>query len=277
MKLKNISLNKYFTSVFIMLVSTFSQSQASSDFPGREIYTNIPTISTQQLYQQFDNSIIIDARSSYEFETLRIKNAINIPLGLNNKSFIQRIKNIREHSNQAIVFYCNGHSCMKSYKAARKAIMYAKADKVYAYDSGIFDWARAHPELAELLGKSPVNPAQLISKNDFNKRNLPALNFIKNATEKTIILDVRDRAQRDGFYIFSGHEKSIPLNDKNSIQAVLQEARQSKKSLYIYDAVGKQVRWLQYYLESEKVTDYYFMQGGAQAFFSIPVEELLDS
>lgn len=269
-------LSQVFTSFFILLL-TSSSSYADNDYPGREIYPNIPVISTEQLYKQFDTSVIVDSRSSYEFETLRIKNAINIPLGLNNEQFIQRIKNIREHSEFPIIFYCNGHSCMKSYKAARKAIIYAKIDKVYAYDSGIFDWTKAHPDYAELLGKSPVNPEQLISKTKFKKHMLPALSFIKNANEKTIILDVRDRAQRDGFYIFSGHEKSIPLNETASIKSILQQAKNNQQPLYIYDAVGKQVRWLQYYLESEQVKEYYFMDGGAQAFFTIPVEELLDS
>jgi len=266
-----------FVTSFILFLIANNPSYANNDYPGRLVYPSIPIISTEQLYEQFENSIIIDARSNYEYETLRIRNAINIPLGLNNKKFIQRIKNLREHSDQPIVFYCNGHSCMKSYKAARKAIIYAKTDKIYAYDSGVFDWARAYPDYAELLGKSPVQAEHLISKNSFKKHSLPALNFIKNANEETIILDIRDRAQRDGFYIFSGHEHSIPLNNKKSIKSILQQAKQSQKPLYIYDATGKQVRWLQYYLESEKVKEYYFMEGGAQAFFTIPVEELLDS
>lgn len=261
---------------FILLLFAFNTGHADSDYPGRDIYPNIPVISTQQLYDQFANTIIIDARTDYEYETLRIKNAINIPLGLNNQQFIQRIKNLREHSNQPIVFYCNGHTCMKSYKAARQAIIHAKADNVFAYDSGIFDWTKEHPDYAELLGKSPVNPAQLISKNDFKKHILTPLTFIKSATRETIILDVRDRAQRDGFYIFSGEENSIPLNEKQGIKSVLQKAKQRKKPVYIYDATGKQVRWLQYFLESEKVKEYYFMEGGAQAFYTIPIEELLD-
>ena len=258
------------------MLLALNPSHAKSDYPGREIYPNIPIISTQQLYDQFENTIIIDARSDYEYETLRIKNAINIPLGLNNEQFNQRIKDLREHSNQPIVVYCNGHTCMKSYKAARQAIIHAKVTDVYAYDSGIFDWTKAHPEYAELLGKSPVSPDQLISKDDFKKRILPPLDFIKGATVETLILDVRDRAQRDGFYIFSGEENSIPLNENEAIKSIIQKAKKSKKPLYIYDAAGKQVRWLQYYLESEKVKEYYFMEGGAQAFFTIPTEKLMD-
>ncbi len=34
------------------------------------------------------------------------------------------------------------------------------------------------------------------------------------------------------------------------------------KTLYIFDAVGKQVKWLQYHLEKEGVSDYYFLKKG---------------
>ncbi|MDX1803386.1 MAG: glycerol-3-phosphate 1-O-acyltransferase, partial [Alcanivorax sp.] len=43
-------------------------------------------------------------------------------------------------------------------------------------------------------------------------------------------------------------------------------------TLLIYDAVGKQVRWLQYMLEAEGVKDYYFMQGGAKSFYEKVIE-----
>ena len=42
------------------------------------------------------------------------------------------------------------------------------------------------------------------------------------------------------------------------------------------NAVGKQVRWLQYYLEQQNAGEYYFMEGGAAAFYKIPTEKLLD-
>lgn len=38
------------------------------------------------------------------------------------------------------------------------------------------------------------------------------------------------------------------------------------KKLLIYDAVGKQVRWLQYLLEKNNVTGYYFMKGGIKSY-----------
>lgn len=253
------------------------EAVADEAFPGRDVYPDIPVISTEDLHRGFEQSIIVDARTPYEYETLRIKGAINIPLKLNNEKFIAKIQGLRSASDRPIIFYCNGHSCMKSYKATRKAILYAKADNVYAYDAGVFDWAKQHPELAELLGNSPVNPEQLISRERFEKHLMPAVDFIKTAGDKAVIVDIRDRIQRDGFYIFSGHENSIPLNEKDRLQAIIRQAKNDRRPLYIYDAVGKQVRWLQYYLEAEKITDYYFMKGGANAFFDIPIDELMDS
>ena len=50
----------------------------------------------------------------------------------------------------------------------------------------------------------------------------------------------------------------------------------SNKKLYVYDKVGKQIRWFQYYLESKGVKNYFFMEGGSEAFFKIPLKNLLD-
>ena len=122
----------FLLALFSMLFSF--QAMADEAFPGRDVYPDIPVISTEDLYQRFEQSIIVDARTPYEYETLRIKGAINIPLKLNNEKFIGKIQELRAASDKPIIFYCNGHSCMKSYKATRKAILYARADNVFAYD-----------------------------------------------------------------------------------------------------------------------------------------------
>ena len=261
------------TLIFPILI----QSAIAKDaFPGRKIYPQVPHISTEALYQQRQQSIIIDARSKHEYETLRIKNAIHIPLSLSTSHFSNRLQQLRKGNNKPLIFYCNGHSCMKSYKAARRAMLFAKLDQVYAYDAGIFDWTREHPEEAELLGKSPVKAAQLISKAELKKHMLPALKFIRSATDKTEILDIRDRSQRDGFYIFSSFEHSIPLSNSRQLKKFILQVKRANKDLYVYDAVGKQVRWLQYYLQDMGIKRYFFMQGGARAYFDIPPGELID-
>jgi len=266
--------------IAIILLSLSCQSlTASTEFPGRTKYPHVPTIELEELYQSRNNVVIVDSRSTYEYETLRIKNAVSVPLSLSSKRFAMKMQQIRdENPNKKIIFYCNGHTCMKSYKATRRSMNYLGFKNVYAYDTGVFDWARKYPEEADLLGDTLKDPSRLISKADFKLHTLPAEKFIKSANESIKILDIRDRINRDGFYIFSGDEHSIGLSksEKTELDQFLDSVSISNKTLYVYDMVGKQVRWFQYYLEAKNIKKYYFMKGGADAFFNIPLSRLLD-
>lgn len=253
---------------------------ASDEFPGRKSYPLIPYIELEQLFKEKDDVIFIDARSPYEYQTLRVKGAILLPLTSGSSVFSKQLKDIRiQNPDRKIVFYCNGHKCMKSYKAVKRAKTYVGIDNIYAFDAGIFDWAEKYPEEALLLGNQLDDPARLISKAEFKKHMLPAEKFIKSANENVEILDVLARIERDGFYIFSGHEKSISMNskDEKNLSNFFKNLKKSGKTLYVYDMVGKQVRWFQYYIEAHGVKDYYFMEGGSEAFFKLPLENFIDT
>ena len=250
----------------------------TDDFPGRTTYAHVPYITIEQLYNEYDDTIIVDARSAFEFETLRILSAVNVPLSLSNSEYRKNLQDLRDKNPaKKIVFYCNGHTCMKSYKAAHRAKVIAKIDNVMAFDAGIFDWAKAHPDKAILLEETPVDPDKLISKEKHKQHMLPALDFVNKSDENAIIIDVRSRHQREGLSLFSGYEKTVPMSNKRKLNKYIQLAKNENKKLFIYDAVGKQVRWLQYYLEQQNAGDYYFMEGGAKAFYQIPNEKLLDN
>jgi rhodanese-related sulfurtransferase len=250
----------------------------TEDFPGRTTYAHVPYITIEQLYNEFDDIIIVDARSAFEFETLRILSAVNVPLSLSNSEYTKILKALREKNPaKKIVFYCNGHTCMKSYKAAHRAKVIAKIDNVMAFDAGIFNWTKAHPDKAILLDETPVDPGNLISKQKYKQHMLPALDFVNKADENAIIIDVRSRHQREGLSLFSGYEKTVPMSKKRKLNKYIQLAKNENKKLFIYDAVGKQVRWLQYYLEQQNAGEYYFMEGGAKAFYQIPNDKLLDN
>lgn len=249
----------------------------NNDFPGRKKYAHVPYITIEQLHKEYDDTIIVDARSSFEYETLRILSAVSIPLSLSNSKFNHKLQTLRQQNpDKKIVFYCNGHTCMKSYKATHRAKVLVKLKNVYAFDAGIFDWAKAHPEKAILLEQTPVDTDKLISKSKYKQHMLPALQFINQADDNTIILDVRSRNQREGFYVFSGYETIVSMENKKQFKKYIDKAKKENKDLYIYDAVGKQVRWLQYFLEQQNAGDYYFMKGGALAFFDIPTHDLID-
>jgi len=257
----------------VSLLTVEVTATENNEFPGRKKYPDVKTYSMQQLSTDQANVIIIDARSKYEFDTLRIKNAINIPVS--DKKFVQQIKALRDKTTKPMVFYCNGHTCMKSYIAARKARA-AKVKNVYAYDAGLFSWAKQYPSRSELLGQSPVNPQQIISEQAFAKRLLAPNVFSQRASQmgrKGIILDVRDKYQRGAAGFFPGQEKWISLNDKEQLQNVINKLAKQKRTLFIYDEVGKQVRWLQYALEQASVKNYYFMKKGAKGYYSQMMRE----
>lgn len=242
---------------------------AAEGFPGREKYPEIPFIKLGELFDLKHTVVIVDARSKYEFETLRIKNAVNIPVA--NEAFAANVKQLANNSNKTLVFYCNGHSCMKSYIAAKIA-MAAGVSDVVAYDGGVFDWTNAYPEHAVLLGQSPVNLKKLIAKKRFTSRLLNPEKFSESIFKlrgQSVIVDVRDKFQRAGVGFYPGLERWAALDDRKKLNHYINKAIKEKKTLFIYDEVGKQVRWLQYALEKAGVRNYYFMDKGAAAYYDM--------
>ncbi len=235
---------------------------ANEEFPYRVRYPDAEVISTADLVKRFDGVVVIDVRSKYEYDTLHIKGAVNIPL---ERLFTDQIVKLRAQHNKPFVFYCNGKTCHKSYDAVLLAAK-ARLDQLYAYDAGIFDWAKAQPERTVLLGKSPIKPEDLISGDRFKARLLEPKDFVARVNDKSIVLDVRDRAQRDSA-LFPFKEARAQLDEMKKIDVVIDQAREQKKTLLVYDQTGKQVQWFQYYLENKGIKDYYFMKGGAQAHF----------
>jgi rhodanese-related sulfurtransferase len=251
----------FFCTIFLLQGTSL---WANEDFPHRSLFPKIETIELDELYNQRNDVVIFDVRSTYEFDTLHIKGAQH--LSLDDREFVATLKVLRNQDNRPLIFYCNGHTCKKSYEATQKA-MHGNVDKVYAYDAGIFDWTKAHPDEAVLLGTNPVNLTNLISKEKLNTHMLAPEAFGERVGNSAITLDIRDAQQKDALSLFPTRQHSVPL-DNNKLKTYVEKAKNSNKTLLVYDAVGKQVRWLQYYLESEGLTDYYFMKGGAKAFLN---------
>lgn len=250
--------------VTLLVLLQATSLSANEEFPARSLFPKVPTIELEALYKQRQELLIIDVRSSYEYETLHIKNARH--LGLDDHDFVATLEQWREKDSRPLVFYCNGHTCKKSYQAAQKA-MKSQLKQVYAYDAGIFTWTKAYPDEAVLLGKTRVDPSQLISKETLEQHMLSPEEFGQRVGDNTIVLDIRDTIQKNAINLFPMRQHSVPL-DNTQLKAYVEQAKKQNKTLLFYDAVGKQVRWLQYYLENEGVQHYYFMKGGAKAFLS---------
>jgi rhodanese-related sulfurtransferase len=244
-------------------VASAQPAKSSAEFPYRSQYIDVAIIETADLNKQFNDVMVVDVRSAYEYQTLRIKDAINIPHGT--RMFLDEVRKLRESSPKPIVFYCNGKTCRKSYDAVLAA-QSARIPNTLAYDAGVFDWAKANPERTALLGVSPIKPTDLIDEQAFKSRVLEPKDFAARVGQNSLVLDVRDRAQRDNA-LFPFKEQRAQLSEKDQLDATIDQALKGNKTLLVYDAAGHQVRWFQYYLEKKGVRDYYFMKNGAQGYF----------
>ena len=254
--------------LFSLLSSTSVFSASNEGFPGRAEYPEISLYQKADLLRDFNKVVIVDARSSLEFKTIHVKGSVNIPVA--SKKFPEMVKALRKKTKRPIVFYCNGRTCYKSYKAS-KAALKAGVKNVFAYDAGIFEWAKAYPKYAVLQGVSPMDPKKIIPKKVFKSRFLSPKVFTEKARaasrSESLIMDVRDMYQRAGVGFFIGIEKWVSMDDEKKLDKYLKKAKNENRTLYIYDEAGKQVRWLQYTLERYNFKDYYFMKKGAKGFY----------
>ncbi len=243
-----------------------SHAVYADDFPLRTIYPDVIPISTAELSQEFENVVIIDVRSAFEYNIIRIHPSHHI--SISTLGFIPQLKKTVPDKHARIVFYCNGITCAKSYKACVKAAAEGYRN-VFVYDAGVFEWAKTNPDKAVLLGTNPVAPDAIISEREFEKRLLEKHVFEQRAqSEDAFLIDARDMIQRRQTPDFSTSARSIPFdrlasllrNDDRFLRKV------DGKTLYIMDAVGEQVRWLQYLLE-EKGVEYFFLKDGVWSYY----------
>ncbi len=252
----------------LLLVLSTPSFATDADFPLRAEYAGVPWITTDDLAARYHSVVVVDVRSEFEFDVIHIANAKHLPVA--KASFIADVGSlVEEDMSSELVFYCNGHTCAKSYKATKKALD-AGYSKATAYDAGVFEWTTAHPDRSVLLGDSPVDPTQIISAESLAAHTLDSRAFeVGVAKSDTRLIDMREPIQRKKTPDFAG-KKPANYYSKRLVELLKQDSfkKSSKgKVLYFYDAVGKQVRWLQYHLEAEGYEDYYFLEGGVWSIF----------
>ncbi len=242
--------------VFLILItSLLTNVHADSSFPHRESFSQVSVIELAELEAEYESVFIIDVRSRLEFNALHMTRAINIPMST--RGFELEAKSLVP-AGAKIVTYCNGHSCKKSYEASLR-LEKVGLSNVYAFDAGIFDWTRANPDKSALLGNSPVDLDELISGNKLEQHLLNYDDFMaQSKSSKSLLIDVRDHFQKRKNKRLKG-ARFIPLDKFHSW---LISNKEADKTLYIFDARGKQIRWLQYYLESQDRKNYFFLKGG---------------
>jgi len=230
---------------------------AEEGYPLRKKYPQLQYITTNDLKSQYDKSFIVDVRSKIEFDVIHINKAAHVPMSV--KTFAADLEKARQKSaTSPLVFYCNGHTCEKSYEAAEVATK-AGFKGAMVYDTGIMDWAKTNPDKTTLLGKTPVAKEKLIAKATFAKKCIGYEEFKKKAASpNTIVVDIREPIQRDVIPQIQGL-RNIP---SDRMVDLINKGEFKEKQLLILDAVGKQVEWLQYYLEGKGYSNYQFLEKG---------------
>ncbi|MFK0570011.1 rhodanese-like domain-containing protein [Endozoicomonas sp.] len=243
-----------FISVFLFIpLSAFSEDA----FPYRSDYADVKVMELSDLLKEYEDVLIVDVRSSLEFDVIHMTRAMHVPMST--QGFENEVKDLHSEGVK-VVAYCNGHTCKKSYKAVRR-LMKAGINEVYAFDAGIFDWAKANPDKTVLMGESPVESSKLIPGFELKKHFLDSYGFFKQAKSKgdeALLIDVRDNFQIAGTERLKD-ARAVPFD---RFQKWLEAGNGKNKTIFVVDAVGKQVRWLQYYLIKYGYTNYFFLEGG---------------
>ncbi len=238
-------------------------ASANEDYPLRSQYKDVPLISIDKLRESMNDVTIVDVRSSFEHAVLHIQGSVNVSVG--DHRFPVLIREMREITGKPLVLYCNGHTCEKSYKAGRLA-HHAGLRDTKVYDGGIADWANAYPELTQLLDKPLTSVDRLISPEKLEQHMLSPEEFAK-IVPHAVVMDIRTPLERAGLGLFVGRERAVELDNSRRLDRMIERALERGKPLLVYDNAGREVPWLQYYLEERGLTDYWFMKGGARAFF----------
>ena len=140
--------------------------------------------------------------------------------------------------------------------------MKAGIENVYAYDAGVPEWVAQYPGKTQLLGKVVTDPAkQIVPKSEFQAKTISFEEFKTAARKGGIVIDVRDAIQRTQDLPGLGASLKIPIDV--FMNNFAPNWKNQDKSFFIFDQVGKQVRWLEYSLIENGYTKYVFLKGGA--------------
>lgn len=243
--------------VVLSLCLAIPAAFAEEGFPLRAKFSTVKWMTTDTLNKEYNSAVIVDVRSDLEFNVIHINKALHIPVA--HAAFGKELEKARgKEGDKPLAFYCNGHTCAKAYEAAEQAVQLGFRN-VYAYDSGIHDWVKAHPEKTTLMGTTPAPKNKLIPAETLAKKKIGLAEFKQRAeSANAVVIDIREPFQRREIPKFP-KLRNIP---SDRLLKLLESGEFKNNELLIFDAVGKQVEWLQYYLERFGYKNYRFLKDG---------------
>jgi rhodanese-related sulfurtransferase len=236
--------------------------------PPRQVFSafNLKYIEMDDLVKKLDDYTIIDLRPSFSYDVLHIKGAHSISFSTTQNEFVSEVKKLVQETKKPVVFYCNFKLCVMAFKAA-VYMKNAGMSNVLVFDTGIMPMAKEHPTDCVLEGKPMKSASQMITKAEFDSHLLSPdkIMGLVNSDPNAAIIDIREKWQRAGISWFQMRDVNIPYSDAPALQSSILKAKDQGRTLYFLDVKGKQVIWLQYWLKSHDVKNYWFVKGGAAA------------
>ncbi|HXK11036.1 MAG TPA: rhodanese-like domain-containing protein [Vicinamibacteria bacterium] len=249
------------TACLVLLLSSAAINVSAQQYPLRAKYPDLVPISTEQLAHAIGSAVVIDVRSEFEFSVMHVDGAVHVDLA--GTDFVGRLSAaVGADRSKMVVTYCNGQTCEKSYEGA-EAAQKAGFSRVRVYDAGILEWARMARGRTLLFGKA-VQPQQIIPESRYEAHLADAATFERGASAPgAVLIDVRDAQQRAKTAEFARKAEWLSVDRLvRELDAAAFRSRYQDKTLYIFDNVGKQVRWVQYALEAKGYSRYVFLKDG---------------
>jgi rhodanese-related sulfurtransferase len=256
-------------SVTCFALITLSTAMAADEdkFPLRKKWPDLTPISTPELAaaRAKKEAIVVDVRTSSEYEILHVEGSHHIPhdrIGLKDDS----LGGITKSPYKLLVFYCNGTTCTKSYKAAEMAKLMG-FEGVRVYDDGIFEWARAYPAESVFFGRKGTKELveqYVIDEEGFEKGpwNVDTFRFIDLAKSGDYqIVDIREPREKTEYPIILPNLSEATLDQ---LVKRLEKGDFANARILVLDNVGKQVIWAKYYLDRYGIKEYSFLKGGVR-------------
>lgn len=251
-------------------------------YPNRKFYPGLNYLTTEQMVKDViaGKYLVIDARPKLGYQTLHIKDSVNIHSG--DKDFVNKFMEAVKKNNKPIAFYCGGLTCLKSYKASVKAMDTLRKNKinreVFTYDAGITAFAYASPESVLKNGKEISEDNPILDTKKLKKHALGAKEFTDmindDEEDSFVILDVREKKQRilRKLFMFKKEHK-ITVLEPDKLTIFLNDVKKTGKTLMVYGAVEKQIESIFQLIQMTGTKKWFYLEGGEYAYSQYMIQK----
>jgi rhodanese-related sulfurtransferase len=157
-------------------------------------YGEVDAKGTKDMMEK-ENALVVFPLSPIEFDNLRIKGSVNIPMDL-------LAEKLPKDKSQKMIFYCLGVKCVASWRAAEKAVNLGY-ENVFAFREGLPGWTAAgYPTVT--IEKLPDVKIKKITTSELAGQ-------LDNKLVVLLDINLTDDAKK--FYIDSPQREHIPLDD----------------------------------------------------------------